>query len=313
MKIKRITVIGLGGVGGYFGFKIAHLIETNPNYEITFVARGSTYETLKNNGLTLLSPEHSQSTVKPNNIIEDFSNMEISDLILICVKEYDLESVCHQIKDKVTDDTIMIALMNGADIYDRVRKVITNGTLLPASVHVASHIKEKGIVEHKGNSGKIVVGKDPNYKNTEVDWVITLFKDSGADIIFKEDSFADIWIKFFFIASFGLVSARYNKTIGQICEENELKDRASKIMEEIKVITDKLNIEIPSDIIELTLTKATTFPYGTPTSLQLDVTSKKEKNELELFAGTIINYGTKLNIDTSETQKIYNEIKSSLN
>lgn len=312
METKKITVIGLGGVGGYFGFKIAQLIENNPNYEITFVARGATYEIVKNNGLTLLSPEHTQSTVKPNHIVEDFADMEVSDLILICVKEYDLENVCHQIKDKVTDDTIMIALMNGADIYDRIRKVIANGTLLPASVHVASHIKEKGIVEHKGNSGKIVAGKDPNYKNTEVDWVIALFKDSGADITFKEDSFADIWIKFFFIASFGLVSARYNKTIGQICEEEILKQRASKIMEEIKAITNKLNIDIPADIIALTFTKAATFPYSTPTSLQLDVTSKKEKNELELFAGTIINYGVKLNTDTSETQKIYNEIKSEL-
>jgi 2-dehydropantoate 2-reductase len=312
MKTKKITVIGLGGVGGYFGFKIARLIENNPNYEIAFVARGETYETVKSNGLTLMSPEHSESIVRPDKVIEHFSDMETSDLILICVKEYDLENVCHQIKDKVTDDTIIIALMNGADIYDRVRKIIANGTLLPASVHVASHIKIKGTVEHKGNPGKIVAGKDPNNKNTDVDWVISLFKDSGADITFKEDSFADIWIKFFFIASFGLVSARYNKSIGQICEENELKQRATKIMEEIKEITDHMILGIPSDIIEATFIKAATFPYGTPTSLQLDVTSKKEKNELELFAGTIISYGTRFNTDTRETQKIYNEIREML-
>ncbi|TGD59780.1 ketopantoate reductase family protein [Flavobacterium humi] len=310
MRTKNITIIGLGGVGGYFGFKLAQSNKNNPDSEITFAARGETYEIVKENGLTLLSEEAAEAVIQPDHLISSLSDIkEPAHLILVCVKEYDLERVCHEIKDKVTGDTILIALMNGADIYDRVRKIITTGTILPACVYVASHIKTKGIVEHKGATGKIILGKDPHNKNTEAEWVIKLLKDSGADVIYKEDNFADIWTKFFFIASFGMVSARYNSSIGQICEEGPLKERARKIMEEIKAITDNLIIGIPSDIIEKTFEKAESFPYGTPTSLQLDVNAGKERNELDLFAGAIINYGTKLNTDTSETQLISNEIK----
>lgn len=312
MNTKKITLIGLGGVGGYFGFKLAQLIENNPNYEITFVARNETYEIVKKNGLTLLSSEHVVAVVKPDHIINSSTEIEQSDLILICVKEYDLENVCHAIKDKITENTIVMALMNGADIYERIRKIIKNGTFLPSCVYVASHIKQKGIVEHKGNTGKIIIGKDPKNQETDVKWIIDLFLNTGSDITFKENSFVDIWTKFFFIASFGLVSARYNKSIGEVGDDTLLRQRAKQIMEEIQLITTQIKIDLPADIINKTFEKGLSFPYNTPTSLQLDINSKKQNNELELFAGAIINYGKELGIRTDETIKIYNEINQLL-
>ena len=79
-------------------------------------------------------------------------------------------------------------------------------------------------------------------------------------------------------------------------------------MEEIQLITTKIKIDLPADIIRKTFEKGLSFPYATPTSLQLDVNSKKKNNELELFAGAIINYGKELGVKTEETIKIYKEI-----
>jgi 2-dehydropantoate 2-reductase len=199
--------------------------------------------------------------------------------------------------------------MNGVDIYERIRKTINTGVVLPACVYVASHIKKKGVVEHKGNAGKIILGKDPQKIGTDPKWVVDLLKDCEADVVYKEDSLPDIWMKFFFIASFGLVSARYNKPIGQVNEEPDLRARAKAIMLEIQQITVNKGINIPENIIERTFHKASTFPYNTPTSLQLDVQSNRANNELELFAGAIINYGRQLNISVIETEKIYAEIR----
>ncbi len=309
MTNKNITVIGLGGVGGYFGFKIAQKNTHNDNIKITFVARGETYETVKKNGLTLLSAEHPNPVVTPHHLIKVLSAIIETDLIIICVKEYDLEKVCAELKEKITDNTVLLPLMNGADIYDRIRKIINNGIVLPCCVYVASHIKEKGIVEHKGNAGKIIIGKDPQHNNFEPQWVIDLLKDAGIDIVYKENPFSDIWTKFFFIASFGLVSARYNKSIGQVNGDADLKTRATSIMQEIQQIAIRKKINLPENIIELTFQKAATFPFNTPTSLQLDVQSKKQNTELELFAGAIINFGKQLNLSVIETEKIYKEIK----
>lgn len=313
MKKKNVVIIGLGGVGGYFGFKINQFNEIDNRLNITFAARDQTYDMVKKNGLTLLSPEHPESTTKPNEIIQSISKIKNPDLVLICVKEYDLENVCNQLLSVLSPETILLPLMNGVDIYDRVRKIITTNTILPACVYVASHIKKKGIVEHKGKAGKLIFGKDPENANENAAWIIQLMKDSGIDFDFKENSFPDIWTKFIFVASFGLVSAKYNSSIGTVCADESQKQEAIQIMEEIKVIADKKDIVLPGDIINKTFEKAATFPPATPTSLQLDINVKKQNNELELFAGAIIRYGKELGTETSFTEKIYSEIKDKIN
>jgi 2-dehydropantoate 2-reductase len=237
------------------------------------------------------------------------AELENIDVLLLCVKEYDLESVCAQLKSKVQDNVVILPLMNGVDIYERIKSIIPTVIVLPACVYVASHIKEKGIVEHKGNPGKIIVGKDPQRPEYSPESLVDLLANATIAIEYQEDAFPAIWTKFIFIASFGLVSARYNKSIGQVEEEPLLHERARLIMQEIQAITHKKGMALPADIIEQTFQKARSFPYHTPTSLQLDVQSGKPKTELELFAGALLAYGKTLGVPVEETRKIYCEIK----
>ncbi|MEH0157070.1 2-dehydropantoate 2-reductase [Limibacter armeniacum] len=308
--MKHIVVIGLGGVGGYFGFKIN---QANSNkHQVSFIARGETFKKVSEHGLTLLSPEHPEKVTKPNAVLENISEIKTPDLVLVCVKEYDLENVCQQLATVITDDTIILPMMNGADIYDRIRKVLPLNTILPSCVYVASHIKEKGIVEHKGKAGKLIFGRDPQHYSRDIDWVKAIISDSGIHFSFKDNSLSEIWTKFIFIASFGMVTAKYNSSIGQVCNDPQQHKEAAAIMEEIKQIADRKNIELNADIVVNTFEKAATFPPQTPTSLQLDVNTNKGANELELFAGAIIKYGTEVDVPTPATQKIYKEIKAGL-
>jgi len=308
---RKIAVIGLGGVGGYFGFK---LNEANRQAEVnvTFLARGATYDIVKRKGLTLLSPEHVHSVTQPDRVIQEMAELNQPDLILICVKEYDLENVCQQLAGWVTDNTVLLPLMNGVDIYDRIRRIIRKGVVLPACVYVASHIKEKGVVEHQGKTGRIIFGPDFRRKEAPIDWVLELLQQSGADVTFMDNPSAEIWTKFIFIAPFGLVTARYNQSIGQVCQDAALKARATSMMEEIKAIAALKQIGLPDNIIERTFQKAETFPFHTPTSLQLDIHSQKSNNELELFAGAIMRYGSELGVPVPQTAAIYNEIRQLL-
>ena len=305
----EIAVVGLGGVGGYFGFKLAHAFSRGNEAKVTFVARQATYATVKERGLVLLSPEHEDQVTKPHLLLPSVGELATVDLVLICVKEYDLEKVCQQLKEKVTETTVILPLMNGVDIYDRIRKVITKGIVLPACVYVASHIKEKGVVEHKGKPGLMVFGKDPAFPQYSPEDVIGIIRKAGIQYQYQEDAFPDIWVKFLLIASFGLVTARYNLPIGKVNEEEELKERAWSIMREVVTIAGLKGVFLPNDVIDRTFQKASSFPYHTPTSLQLDIHSGKPGNELELFAGAILRYGEEVGVPTPETRKIYEEIK----
>ncbi|REC47454.1 ketopantoate reductase family protein [Chryseobacterium pennipullorum] len=312
MNKKHIAVVGLGGVGGYFGFKISQANEASAKYTISFIARGETYDRVKENGLILLSPEHEAHTTHPDILEKNISSIQRPDLVLICVKEYDLENVCRQLAPVIQKDTVLLPMMNGADIYDRIRKIIPDHVVLPTCIYVASHIKEKGVVEHKGKAGKMIIGRDPQHFSADVDWIMEVLKESAIDFDFKDNSLSDIWTKFFFIASFGLVTAKHNSSMGTVCTDERQKHEASGIMEEIQKIAHKKGIKIEEDIIGKTFQKASTFPFETPTSLQLDIHSRKKDNELELFAGAIIAYGKALGIETPFTLKIYNEIKEKI-
>ncbi|KFF11358.1 2-dehydropantoate 2-reductase [Chryseobacterium soli] len=310
MSKKHVVIAGLGGVGGYFGFKINQTNETLQHHTISFIARGETYKKVKEEGLTLLSPEHPVSQTHPDAVVQHISEIKNPDLVLICVKEYDLENVCSQLLQVIHKDTVLLPMMNGADIYERIRKVIPDNVILPTCIYVASHIKKKGVVEHKGKAGKMIVGRDPEHFSADVDWIVSLLRDSKIDLDFKDNSLTDIWTKFIFISSFGLVTAKHNSSIGMVCTDELQKQEATEIMKEIQQMADRKNIPLQKDIIEKTFEKAAGFPSETPTSLQLDVNSGKENNELELLGGAVLQLGAQLHVDTPNTQKIYDEVKA---
>jgi 2-dehydropantoate 2-reductase len=110
-----------------------------------------------------------------------------------------------------------------------------------------------------------------------LDWVVDLLQESKIDFDFKDNSLTDIWTKFIFIASFGLVTAKHNSSIGTVCADEEQKHEATEIMKEIRQIAMSKEIHLEEDIIEKTFEKASTFPFETPTSLQLDIHSGKKK------------------------------------
>lgn len=309
MSKKHIVVLGQGGVGGYFGFKINQANETSKKYKVSFVARGETYQRIQENGLVLLSPEHPIDHTYPDAVEQNIRNLKDLDLVLICVKEYDLENICRELKEIISNETVLLPMMNGADIYERIRKIIPGNIILPTCLYVASHIKEKGIVEHKGKAGKMIVGRDPEHFSADVEWIVDVLKESKIDFDFKDNSITDIWTKYIFIASFGLVTAKHNSSIGTVCTDETQKTEALEIMKEIRLIADSKRIALDKEIIEKTYERAATFPFETPTSLQLDINSRKENNELELLGGAILRFGKELAINTPFTYKIYNEIK----
>ncbi|MFX1275935.1 MAG: 2-dehydropantoate 2-reductase N-terminal domain-containing protein, partial [Promethearchaeota archaeon] len=67
MEIKNILICGLGGVGGYFGGRIAHKIAqlNNVEYNIYFLARGPHLKEIRKRGLKLKTSNGEELICKP--------------------------------------------------------------------------------------------------------------------------------------------------------------------------------------------------------------------------------------------------------
>jgi 2-dehydropantoate 2-reductase len=310
MNKLNVCVMGVGGVGGYFGGKLARTFSSNSDssVDIFFVSRGKHLGAIKENGLIVKSPEFGTITCKPTLATERISELPQMDIILITVKGYDLMEAATSIQDHIKANTIILAPLNGADIQEKLRIKVNTGIILPSCVYISSYIEEPGVV-HTGKPGRIVFGRDPGYPDHIPHELFRLFQKASIDYEWKEDANPAIWEKYIFIASFSLISAYYNRTLGEILGEPSLKKEVIAIMNEIYSIALKRKIQLPDGIVDLSLKKATMFPPGTQTSLQRDISQKKGKSELELFGGTILYLGNEMGIPIPTTRKIYQELE----
>ncbi len=310
-EIKRICIYGTGGVGGFFGGQMAYNLEkqADNSFEIYFIARGEHLKKIQEEGLTLITPQKSMMAY-PTAATDNFAELKAPDLILICVKGYDLDEAVHKISKNMNESTIILPLLNGVDIYHRIREKISKGVILPSCVYVGTHIEKPGVVTQSGGDGKIIFGNDPECSDFDINPVIELFKKLNINHEFQKDSLPSIWEKYIFIASFGLVSAAYNKTLGEIMENQELKDSIKSIMEEIVALAELEGVKLRKTIVEDSLKKGNNFPYETTTSYHKDVETIGKNNEGDLFGGTIIRLGKQYGVKTPVTEKMYSIIQN---
>jgi len=302
----NIAVIGIGGVGGYFGGKLSRLLKDNKNLNIYFIARNQHLAEIKKNGL-LLDSDEGEFICRPTKATDNISELPVLDFCLLCVKGYDLDKTLKALKEKISEKTMILPLLNGVDIYERIRKTIKNGVVFPSCVYVGSHIEKPGKVTQRGGTCTIHFGKDPN--NDFVDpAVFDLFKQANIKYIWLEEPYTEIWSKFVFIASFGLVTADSSRTFGEIMSSDELSNSVKSIMHEIAAIAEKKGITLPASIENDSYKMGGNFPFEARTSFQRDFENMEKPDERDLFGGTIIRMGLETGTATGSTQKIYDSI-----
>ncbi len=307
MKIKDVTIVGAGGVGGFLAGKII----ASGEYRVSLIARGSHLKAIQSGGLILNTPEGKSITGKPYIATDLFDEIPSPDLAFITVKGYDLESVVKSLKNRINKNTVILPLLNGVDIYERVKKLLPEQIILPGCIYISSHIEKPGVITQTGGKGLIVFGRDPKGKDIDPKYTKKLLEDAEIPYQWEEDSFPAIWTKFVFIASFALVTAYSGKTIGEVLEKEQLRELVHSIGDEIVEIATKKGIKLPQTVVEDAIKKAYSFPPDTKTSYQRDMEIPGKPNEGDLFGGTIIRMGKELGVATPITEKLYTKLNNS--
>ena len=309
--LKNICIFGVGSVGGVFGGKIAHAVaqEKDTDRKVFFIARGAHLEEIKRNGLILNTPEERGILCKPTLATDNIAEIPQPDLYLLCVKGYDLDDATLAIKTNIGTHTLVIPLLNGVDIYERIRKNMPKGIVLPGCVYIGALLERPGVVTHAGGPGLIAFGKDPHLPDFDPTGIVNFFNDMGIQFTWSDDASSAQWQKFVFIAGYGLVTAYTAKTFGEILSDSKLKELVRRVMEEIAAVAKKKGVPLADSIVADSLQTGSNFPPETKTSFQRDVEAKSTRNEGDLFGGTIIRLGKELGVPTPVTESIYANIE----
>ncbi|NPV03666.1 MAG: 2-dehydropantoate 2-reductase [Syntrophaceae bacterium] len=302
----RIGIIGIGGVGGYYGGKLALKYSGRSKHEVIFFARGAHLEAIRRDGLRLVTVD-GEYLVRPAQATDNAGEIGPLDLAIFCTKSYGLEDAARAIAGNLSDDSVVLPLLNGVDITERLRAVLPRGAVLYGGVFISSAIQGPGVVKQVGGTGQLFFGPaDPadveTYRPIE-----TLLKDAGIKAELSADALLPLWTKYIFIGPMAGVTSLTGKTFGEVLGDPADRALVEGMMKEIEAVARKKGIRFPPDIVEISLGKAAAFAPTTKTSMQLDY-ERGNRTELDIFTAYMVKAGKELGIPVPLHKKVYVEL-----
>jgi 2-dehydropantoate 2-reductase len=304
MKLK-IVIVGLGGVGGYYGGLLAKYYAGDPTVEIYFVARGEHLKKVQQNGLTVIT-ETGTFVVRPTLATDTVSEIGIADYVILTTKSYDLDATVKQIKPCIGVNTVILPLLNGADISSRIRVLLPGIEVWNGCAYIVARLNEPGVVESSGNLHRLDFG----YENKTTDRLTgfeKVLKDAGIDATFHENIKSVILKKFFFISSTASLTSYYDVSFGALLTDTERKNTLISILEEILLVANAEGAEINNDVIDKTIHQLEKLPYETTSSMHSDFRAGRN-TEIQTLTGIVIKLGKKHGIPTPTYEKVYNKL-----
>lgn len=304
----KIAVIGIGGVGGYVGGRLAAQFENSTDVEIALVARGENKKAIKAGGLKLITSQGEQ-IVKPNLIT--VSEISDADLILLCTKDYDLAETVAGFKDSITQKTAILPLLNGADTAERVAEILPRNEVWQGCIYIVSRLIAPGVVQETGNVCRIFFGSEQG-KNEKLRRVETIFKETGIEAHLAEDIAAKIWEKFIFISSIAAATTYLNSTIREVVENDESKNLLFDLVAEIKGVAKARKINVSETALAETFDRLGGLPREATSSMHGDFRQGKNA-ELESLVGYVVREAEKSNVSAPTYKRLYSELKNGRN
>lgn len=294
----RIVVYGAGGVGGYFGGQLARA-----GNDVSFIARGAHMDAINNLGLQVKSLKgdfkiQAEATDDPQGIKD-------ADLLILAVKNWQLNEVADTIKPYLNPDTIVLPLQNGADNTERLAEILPADQILYGLCRIVSKVESPGVIEHFAFEEPEIIFGEGNGEFTERCLAIKKVLDA-AEIknVLSKNIKLDIWRKFLFITTVSGIGALTRSVFGEMREDENIRNIMYQTANEIVAIGSAKGIELDNSDIEKALAAVDNTVYNTTASMQRDIMEGRP-SELEHFNGYIVKEGKALHILTPANSFIY--------
>jgi len=284
----RIAVIGLGGVGGYIAASFV-----KAGLDVIGFGRGEHLKTIQRDGIKIIEDNDCWSAKLDARELENLDGFfeGYFDVVLFCVKSYDLKNSYEHIKSHLNEKTIMLSFSNGVSNGDTLRE-LSNSVVLDGCMYILSYIEESGVIRKKGKVFAAIFGGDEKATQT----LSEIFEKANLRYKTPRDIKTAIWKKYIFISAFATATSYYDKSIGYVYEHH--RDEVETLLNEISEFAQTQGIEI-KDEVQKALQTASKVPYDSSTSMHLDFQNNK-RVELESLSGYV---------KTPLMQKMYKALK----
>lgn len=303
----RIGIIGIGGVGGYFGGKLARQYEKSDQHDIIFIARGQHLNAMKENGLQLLTRE-GDYLARPKIVTDNPDEAGIFDLVLFCTKSYSLESSAKEFDSCINQNTVVVPLLNGVNSSERLKAVLPQATVLGGSVYIISHIEKPGVIKQEGGACKLTFGTDDQESSKQYTHVLHMLLKANINAVLTDKISEVLWTKYLLMCPIGSLTSATGKTYGGIWEDPELRKKARDMMLEVVAVAKARHVNLTEDAVDKAMEMVAGFGYNSKTSMQID-REKGRQTEIDSLTAYLCKAGKESGIPTPLHDEIYEKLK----
>lgn len=299
----HIAVFGAGGVGGYFGGRLAQ-----SGNDVSFIARGKHLDTMKASGLRVDSiagdfkVNRFQASDKPGDI-------GIVDYVLCCVKAWQIPAAAKAMKPMIGEHTLVIPLQNGVEAPGQLCEVLGEDKVLGGLCAIIAFKAGDGHIKHSGGNPLIRFGRLDKRADPRVNRLSEIFnRCDGVKSSIPEDINIAMWQKFMLITAWSGIGAVTQAPIGAILKLEETREMLIEALNEIYNTCRSRGIKLPQDSIEKTLQTLEGLPKNSTTSMQRDIAEGKP-SELDVQTDAVVRLAGETGVETPINRFILHSLR----
>jgi 2-dehydropantoate 2-reductase len=288
----RFAVIGVGGVGGYFGARLAEA-----GYEVTFIARGEHRAAIQRHGLRVRSPK-GDVTIHPARVSDDPTAASGVDCVILGVKAWQVADAARAVAPIVGPGTLVLSLQNGDEAPEEVARVLGRDHAIGGVAKIISFISGPGEIEHASFDPALVIGELDGRRTPRIEALRAAFAEArGVEVTVASDIWLELWEKFLFISAWAGVGAVTRAPMGVVRSLPETRRLIVASLEELERVARAHGQALGPNQAEAIMAFIDRLPPSGTSSLQRDIAAG-HPSELDPLIGAAVRLGKRAGVPT---------------
>jgi len=286
----RIAIVGSGGLGGYFGGRLAAA-----GVDVVSLARGAHLEALRTGGLRIESPNGNLHLPRVS-ATDDTSTVGAVDVVLFAVKLYDTESAVPLLPPLIGADTVVIPFQNGVESVEMLSRAVDRRHLAGGTSYVQASIAEPGIVRHIALD-RLIFGELDGARTPRLERLFDVCRDAGVSPTLSDQIEVEIWSKFVHLSVLSGMTAVTRSPVGPLRDDPDLFAMWQAALIETIAVARAKGIALPRSLFDEVITLLQQIPAQAGSSMLQDL-ERHRRLELPWLSGAVVRMGHALDVET---------------
>jgi 2-dehydropantoate 2-reductase len=293
----RIAVYGAGGVGGYFGGRLAQA-----GAEVHFIARGAHLQALREHGLTVRSVKGDFQVQAV--ATDDPGDVGRCDFVLFCVKTFDTDAAAARLGPLVGAETAVLSLQNGVENEEKLARTVGEDHVMGGAAFIFAGIAEPGVIAHNGGPASITFGELDGRTSQQAERLLALCERADVDADLSASIKTVLWAKLAFICAQAGMTATVRLPIGEIRTVDAAWAAFGRLVAEVCAVAEADGTPVPQPAQERALALAQAVEPGSFSSLHDDLVAGRPM-ELEALHGFVVRRAAQHGLAVPMSEAVY--------